>query len=87
MTTPKPPLAMKPAYQISGNTLCRSPSGDDIFIMDEPEKPGHPTFYKGPPVLAGSQNLSPIWKHTPTPRLVNSPYFESFTNFRFLVLI
>lgn len=85
ITTPKPPLAMKPSSQISGNTLRRSPSGDDIFIMDEPEKSGHPSSYKGPHVLASSQFLSPIWKHISTPRYVNSPSFEPFTDFRFSV--
>ena len=70
MTIPKPLLAMKPAFasQVSGNTLRRSPSGDDIFVMDEPEKPVHPSSYKAPPVLASSQFLSPIWKPMSTPR-------------------
>jgi hypothetical protein len=69
-TTQTTLVAMKtlPVSQSSGNILRRPRSGDDIFVMDEPESSGHPVSYKKPTAMASSSVPPPTWKPTSAPR-------------------
>ena len=69
-TTPKPPIATKTAHasKNSGKSLRRPPSGDDIFIMDNPKNSGHPASYQKPAVWASLRIPGSMWKPTFTPR-------------------